>query len=65
MSHENVEIARRSYELLSQRDIENWLAYLAEDVELHEAPDFPDSATYRGHDGIRKWAAGVVDLVES
>jgi ketosteroid isomerase-like protein len=64
MTQDNLEIARRSYELLSERDVESWLAYLAEDVELHEAPDFPDSATYRGHDGVRKWATGVVELVE-
>jgi ketosteroid isomerase-like protein len=65
MSEENVEIAYRDYELLSRGDIETWLQDLTEDVELHELPEIPDSAVYRGHDGVRKWAAGVQELVES
>jgi ketosteroid isomerase-like protein len=65
MSKENVENAYRSYELLSRGDIDAWLQDLAEDVELHELPEIPDSAVYRGHEGVRKWAAGVLPLFQS
>jgi ketosteroid isomerase-like protein len=65
MSQENVEIAYRGYELVSCGEIEAWLQDLREDVELRELPEIPDSAVYRGHDGVRKWAAGVRELVES
>jgi ketosteroid isomerase-like protein len=62
---EKVEIANRDYEFVSRGDIEAWLQDLTEDVELRELPEIPDSAVYRGHDGVRKWAAGVQELVES
>ena len=65
MSQENVEIAYRGYELVSCGEIEAWLQDLREDVELRELPEIPDSAVYRGHDGVRKWAAGVQELVQS
>jgi ketosteroid isomerase-like protein len=65
MLQENVEITHRAYELLSRGEIEAWLQDLTEDIELHEVPEIPDSAVYRGHEGIRKWAEGVLELVES
>jgi ketosteroid isomerase-like protein len=65
MSGENVEMARRDYALVSRGDIDGWLRDLAEDVELHELPNIPDSAVYRGHEGVRKWAAGVLEVVQS
>jgi ketosteroid isomerase-like protein len=62
---EKVEIANRDYEFVSRGDIEAWLQDLTEDVELRELREIPDSAVYRGHDGVRTWAAGVQELVES
>ncbi len=65
MSQENVEVAQRGYELVSRGDIDAWLQDLAEDVELHELPEIPDSAVYRGHEAVRTWAARVLELVQS
>jgi ketosteroid isomerase-like protein len=44
------------YAALSRGDLDAFLAGLHEDAELHELAEMPDSAVYRGHDEIRRWA---------
>ena len=59
MSQENVEITRRAFQAFDDRDLEALLALLDDDVEA-----FPILAGmeggYHGHDGIRRWWAGLL-----
>ena len=52
MSQANVEILRAAY-----KNREPDLNFLHPDVEWHTRADLPDSATYRGHDGVTKLAS--------
>jgi ketosteroid isomerase-like protein len=51
MSQENVEATRRIWERFLAGDIPGMLVFLDPDVEIHDAPGFPDGAVYRGHKG--------------
>ena len=55
MSQENVDFARRTYELFNSGDFEGFLATLSPDIELDERYLAPDAAVYRGHEGVRRW----------
>ena len=59
MSQENVELTRRAFKAFDDRDLDALLAVLDDDVEA-----FPILAgmegDYRGHDGIRRWWAGLL-----
>jgi ketosteroid isomerase-like protein len=54
MSQENLELTRRAFQALEDRDLDGLLAMMADDVEA-----FPLLAGmeggYRGHDGVRRW----------
>jgi len=54
MSQENLELTRRAFQALEDRDLDDLLAMMADDVEA-----FPLLAGmeggYRGHDGISRW----------
>jgi ketosteroid isomerase-like protein len=60
MSEETVELARRAFQAFNDRDFDAVLEGLHEDVEA-----FPRLAAveggYRGHDGIRRWWAQLLD----
>ncbi len=60
MSEENVEIVRRAYDALSQRDFNTFRALHDPDVEL--TPLRPEGATYRGHDGVRRYWDELFDV---
>jgi uncharacterized protein len=51
MSQENVEAARHMWELFLAEDIPGMLTFLDPDVEIRDAPGFPDAGVYRGHQG--------------
>ena len=59
MSQENVDLTRRAFKAFEDRDLDALLAMLSDDVEA-----FPILAGmeggYRGHDGIRRWWAGLL-----
>jgi ketosteroid isomerase-like protein len=58
VSQENVEIVRRVVAALNVRDLEGYLAYCREDVELH----LPVVAgVYEGPEGIKRWFADIED----
>jgi ketosteroid isomerase-like protein len=57
MSQENVEIVRRLWADLEAENVEASIHLLDEEVELWNAPEFPVTGLYRGHDGVRQWAA--------
>ncbi len=64
MSKENVNLIREGYEALSRQDIAAWLQGVDPDVELHELAEIPDTAVYRGREGLRQWAEAALELVE-
>jgi uncharacterized protein len=51
MSQENAERVRRAYRLYQETQQPDY-ELLHRDVTWHTARDLPDSATYRGHDGV-------------
>ncbi len=57
MSQENVDVVRGMLEAFNRGDSDAVVAVFAEDCELHEPPEMPDSPTlgFRGYDGIREW----------
>ncbi len=58
MSQENVEIVRRALAAYTAGDIEGMLSFLDPDAELHSAIiSGAEGKAYRGHAGIRSWAA--------
>lgn len=60
MSQENVELARRFYDAVNQRDLDAWLAITDEQAELSSIL-VPVEGGYRGHDGFRRWWENVFD----
>ena len=58
MSQDNVYLVRRIYEAYASDDPEAALSLLHPDIEWVEPPDSPDTATHRGHDGVRRSMEG-------
>jgi ketosteroid isomerase-like protein len=54
MSQENVELARRAYELFNARDWEAFVALMHDDVKV-ESRLIAIEGGYRGHEGTRRW----------
>ena len=57
MSEEDIERAREAFAAFNRGDHEAWIATFAEDVELHDLAETPDTGVFRGHAGVRKWLA--------
>jgi ketosteroid isomerase-like protein len=64
VSAENVEMVRRSMEAFARGDLDAFLAALDPDTEWRTASDEPSPETYRGHDGVRRFAAEIGDVWE-
>jgi ketosteroid isomerase-like protein len=62
---EAADVVRGVFERFNAGDIEGLAGLLAADVEFHELPMVPGSGTYRGRDGVRRWAETVVDPFET
>jgi ketosteroid isomerase-like protein len=60
MSQENVEVIERLIAAVNERDLDGYLSYCAEDVELR-TPLAEIGAVYHGPDGIRRFFADVGD----
>jgi ketosteroid isomerase-like protein len=54
MSQENAEVVLRGYAERARKGVEGVLDFMHPDIEVEESPQFPDTGTYRGHDGVRK-----------
>ena len=52
MTKLDTETCIRFWQFFNQRDWENWLSLLAEDVEWHAREDEPDADVYRGRDMV-------------
>ena len=58
MSEENVELVRKAVDAVNRGDIDEVLAFIGADAELHSAIiGGAEGNVYRGHDGFRKWFA--------
>ena len=57
MPRENIERAREAYKAFNRGDYESWIAELAEDVEIHDLGETPDTGVFHGHAGAREWLA--------
>jgi hypothetical protein len=60
MSQENVEIVRRAIAAVNARDVDGYLSYCADAVELH-TPVEPIAGTYEGTEGIKRFFADIED----
>jgi ketosteroid isomerase-like protein len=63
MSQENVEIVRRSIAAFNAGDFEAALLNVHPDVEWLTNPAAPDMGLFRGHDGLRRLAAMLEDVL--
>jgi ketosteroid isomerase-like protein len=59
MSAENVEVVRRSFEAFARGDLNAAFADYDPAIEWCTAHDEPDQQVYRGHDGLRRFAATI------
>ena len=60
MSQASAETARlvveNAYEVLSRRDVDEWLKSTTPDFSISDVPDLPGAAVYRGREEARRWA---------
>lgn len=61
MSSANVDLVRSSFEAFGRGDFDTAFAAYDPAVEWHTADDEPDSQTYVGLAGVRRFAAGVAE----
>jgi ketosteroid isomerase-like protein len=59
VSTKDVEIVRRSIEAFARGDLDALLAVSDPDVQWTLAADEPNPGTYRGHDGLRRFASDI------
>ena len=60
---ERIDVVRRSYEAVAERDLETLFALLAEDGEWDLRAAAFDESVYHGHAGIRRYLEGVWSVV--
>jgi ketosteroid isomerase-like protein len=64
MSHDDVELrslAEAAFGALNSRDLDGFMAVVAEDVEFTSMVAEVEGTTFRGHEGIRTWWETVVE----
>jgi ketosteroid isomerase-like protein len=64
MSQENVEIVRRAFEAYGREDFYGALRYYDPEVEWETTGAFIEPATYRGHDGVRRYLGSMDEEFE-
>jgi ketosteroid isomerase-like protein len=57
MSAESVDILRAGFDAFNRGDYDSWVGAFAEDVEVHDLADTPDTGVFHGHAGVREWLA--------
>ena len=63
MSQENVELFYRGADALNRRDLDAYLALMADDVEaVPRTGALEGERSYRGHDGVRRWLNSLLDV---
>ena len=63
MSEEHLELIRRAYEAWNEGGAEATRQFWAEDVELHDPPNLPDSRVVRGRDAVAGYLTEQVRVV--
>ncbi|HVE67012.1 MAG TPA: nuclear transport factor 2 family protein [Solirubrobacteraceae bacterium] len=53
----NLDIVREFIDAFNRGDVEGFVAYTAEDVEMVEAPEYPGATSRHGHAGVRETLA--------
>ena len=61
MSQENVGIVRRSFEAFQIDGLEGLLRYVHPGIEWTTTGAFVEAATYRGHEGVRRYLGSMLD----
>jgi ketosteroid isomerase-like protein len=51
----NLERHRRANAAFNTRDVEAYVGYCDERIELHSAVTVPGGGLYHGHEGVRRW----------
>ena len=61
MSEENVEIVRRAIEAYGREGLDGVLRYYHPEIEWTSTGDYIEAATYRGHNGLRRYLGTMED----
>ena len=65
MSSENVDSVRRGFELLRDQGLEAMLEFVDPEFEVTTPPELTvEPATYRGHDGLRRYFESFYEVME-
>jgi hypothetical protein len=64
MSQENVEIVRRAYDAYGRDGLDGLMRYLHPEIEWTTTGPFRESATYRGHEEVRRYLGARLDVFE-
>jgi uncharacterized protein len=56
----NIEVLQRLFRAVEERDLPTLLDCYDPDIEINESPSLPYGGVYRGHDGVRRHAAGFM-----
>ena len=64
MSREDMEIVRRIFEVFARDGFEGLLRHLDPEIEWTTTGSYIDRATYRGHDGVRRYLGSMLDEFE-
>jgi ketosteroid isomerase-like protein len=62
MSRENVDLALLMYEAFNRRDLDAMLALMHDEVEIEPRLGALEG-NYRGHEGVRRWWASLLDFL--
>jgi ketosteroid isomerase-like protein len=62
MSRENVDLARRMYEIFNRRDLDALLALMHDEVEIEPRLGALEG-DYRGHEGVQRWWSDLLDFL--
>lgn len=62
---ESADVVRLVFDRFNAGDDDGFVELCAPQIEFHDVPEIPDSQTYSGHDGVRKWLENVREPFES
>jgi ketosteroid isomerase-like protein len=64
MSRENVEAVRRALEAYEREGLDGYLRYLDPEIEWTSTDAYIERATYRGHEGVRRYLGTMEEEFE-
>jgi ketosteroid isomerase-like protein len=64
MSQKNVEIVRRAYDAYERDGLDGLMRYLHPEIEWTTTGAFIEAATYRGHEGVRRYLGSMLHEFE-